>query len=161
MQRTPQNAARRGFTLTELLVVMVIIGIMAAMGIPSLERAIEQSRADVAAANLRAIWAAQRLYWLEYHAYTDNLSQHNPLQSNSLVDLGLLDAAITASASSYSYTVAFPTSDPGGLQSFTATATRVGSSQWSGCFTIDQTGTIPDSNVISAAGQADIKPGFQ
>ena len=70
------------------MVVLTVIAIMAAMCIPTFQRAIEQSRADVAAANLRAIWAAERLYWLEYHAYTD--------QFDNLRAMGLLDPAFPA-----------------------------------------------------------------
>ena len=147
----------------ELMVVVAIIGILVAFSVPSFQRAIEQSRADVAAANLRAIWAAERLYWLEYHAYTTNLSQNSTPSGASLVDLGLVDPALAGEAvmGGYSYKVEFPSSDPTGLNAFTATATRTGSSRWSGFFTMDQTGVIPDSNVVSATGQPDIKPGFQ
>ncbi len=74
---------RRGFTLTELAVVVVLIGVTAAFAIPSYRRAIEQSRVDIAGANLRAIWAAERVYWLENQTYTSDLGQ--------LQGLGLLD----------------------------------------------------------------------
>ena len=97
MTTTPQTAdrctVRRGFTLTELMVVTTLIGVMAAMSIPSFQRAVEQSRADIAAANLRAIWAAERLFWLENHAYTDKLSQQSP-QPVGLMQLGLLDPSL-------------------------------------------------------------------
>jgi prepilin-type N-terminal cleavage/methylation domain-containing protein len=129
MPTTPQtadrSAARRGFTLTELMVVTVIIGVMAAMSAPSFQRAIEQSRADIAAANLRAIWAAERLYWLENHIYTDKLSQESP---PGLIQAGLLDPRLPLSASDatyqaggYYYTVTIG-SDP--TATFTATATN-------------------------------------
>src|SRR5450830_404694 len=90
--RTP---APRGFTLTELMVTLTIIAAMTAMSVPSFQRAMEQSRADIAAANLRAIWAAQRLYWLENHAYTSDLTQ--------LQALGLLDPQLPIGASQATY----------------------------------------------------------
>jgi len=72
----------RAFTLVELMVVVAIIGAMAAFAVPSYRRALEQSRVDIAGANLRAIWAAERLYWLQNQSYTTDLK--------TLQDLGLL-----------------------------------------------------------------------
>jgi prepilin-type N-terminal cleavage/methylation domain-containing protein len=93
-----------GFTLVELMVVLTIVAIMATMSVPTFQRAIEQSRADIAGANLRAIWAAERLYWLEYHTYTAD----NHLET--LRDLGVLDKAIVSAsgAAGYIYTVTGP-----------------------------------------------------
>lgn len=71
------------FTLVELTVVVAIIGTMAAFAVPSYRRAIEQSRIDIAGANLRAIWAAERLYWLQNQTYTTDIA--------TLRKLGLLD----------------------------------------------------------------------
>ena len=71
------------FTLVELTVVVAIIGAMAAFAVPSYRRAIEQSRIDIAGANLRAIWAAERLYWLQNQTYTTDIA--------TLRELGLLD----------------------------------------------------------------------
>ena len=56
---------------------------MAAFAVPSYRRAIEQSRIDIAGANLRAIWAAERLYWLQNQTYTTDIA--------TLRKLGLLD----------------------------------------------------------------------
>ena len=69
------------------------------------------AQADVAGANLRAIWAAERLYWLESHTYTDKL-QAQPSSPPGLVDLGLLEPALfTTGAVHYTYAVTFD--DPG------------------------------------------------
>ena len=89
-RRSPHRrplAARRGFTLTELMVVTTLIGVMAAMSVPSFQRAVQQSRVDIAVANLRAIWAAERLYWLENHTYTS--SDQHPARPLALLDNGI------------------------------------------------------------------------
>jgi Tfp pilus assembly protein PilE len=130
----------------EVMIVLVIIGIMLSMAAPSYQRAVEQSRADVAAANLRALWAAQRLYWLDNHAYTADLT--------ALRSLGLLDSEIALSATGYGYAVT-----SAGSNNFQAAATHVGGTCWTGAYTIDETGQI--TGAIHAAGQADITPGFQ
>jgi prepilin-type N-terminal cleavage/methylation domain-containing protein len=137
---------RSGFTLVEVMVVLTVIAIFAALCVPSYQRAVEQSRADIAAANLRTIWAAQRLYWLEYQSYTPNLS--------NLRSLGLVDPEVAASTTSYVYSIDSATSS-----AFTAVAARSGSGVWTGELSIDQTGLI--TGTISGAGQAAITPGFQ
>lgn len=143
---TTRPQRRRGFSLVELLVAITLIGIMTSMAVPSFRRAVDQSRADIATANLRAIWSAERCYWLEYRSYTSDLAQ---LQS-----LGLLDPAIVTSSSFYVYDI-----PAAGAGTFTATATRIGSSRWSGTFSIEETGVISGS--ISASGEPAIVPGFQ
>jgi prepilin-type N-terminal cleavage/methylation domain-containing protein len=148
MAATPQiadrPATRRAFTLTELMVVTTLIGVMAAMSVPSFQRAMTQSRADIAAANLRAIWAAERLYWLENHAYTDKLSQQSPLPSG-LMQLGLLDPSLPLNASGATYQnggyyfSVTPGSDP--TSTFTATATNMFAGP-PNTIMIDQAGTV-------------------
>jgi prepilin-type N-terminal cleavage/methylation domain-containing protein len=147
-----RSKARRGFTLVELMVVTVIIGVMAAMSVPSFQRAIEQSRADIAAANLRAIWAAERLYWLEYHTYTPAAaSPVNPDPAmQSLSNMGLIDTEIVSGAGGYTYAVTEATTT-----SFTATATRTTNSNF---FSINESGNVSGS--ISFGGSP-ITPGFQ
>jgi prepilin-type N-terminal cleavage/methylation domain-containing protein len=146
MTTTPHTAdraaTRRGFTLTELMVVTTLIGVMAAMSLPSFQRAMVQSRADIAAANLRAIWAAERLYWLENHTYTDRISQASP---PGLMQSGLLDPSLPLNAGSatyrnggYYFSVVTGTDS---TAAFTATATNVfaGPPNW---IAIDQDGNV-------------------
>ncbi len=135
------NARTRcgGFSLIETMIVLTVIGIMVAISAPSYNRAVEQMRADVAASNLRSIWSAERVYWLENQAYATDLSQ--------LTALSLLDPEILQTSTGYSY--AFSGAFDG--SSFAATATRVGSSI---ALAIDGNGTI---TVVSGS----INPGFQ
>ena len=58
-----------GFTLTELLMVGVLLAILAAMAMPQYDRAIEQQRRRAAADVLRAIYAGERTYWMHANAY--------------------------------------------------------------------------------------------
>jgi type IV pilus assembly protein PilE len=142
----PPAAAQRGFSLVEVMIVLTVLAILVAIAVPSYTRAVEQSRADVAVADLRAIWAAQRIYWLEQRVYSADLP--------SLESIGLLDPTLLQGPSGYAYAVS--EADAG---TFTASATRTGSSVFSGQFTIDATGAIAGS--VVAAGQPDILPGFQ
>ena len=118
-----------GYTLIEMLVAMVVFGVLLSMGVPQFQQSLEQSRADVAGANLRAIWSAQRLYWLENRTYAPDLT--------TLLSANLIDPSLPTATAPYTYQVA-SSSDSW----FTATATRTGSSFWSGTFTIAADGTF-------------------
>jgi prepilin-type N-terminal cleavage/methylation domain-containing protein len=135
-------AGRSGFSLVEMMVVVVVIGILSAMAAPSFNKAVEQSRANIAYANLRAIWAAERVYWLENHAYTGLSS----LQTLKLVDI----PSDSTSVGGYTYAASQNGDD------FTATATRDSGSGWSGSFQTNSSGTITGS--ISGGGTT-ITPG--
>jgi len=140
------RGTRRGFTLVEVMVVVTITAVLAAMCVPSFQRSMEQARADIAGAELRAIWAAERLYWQEYRTYCSSLS--------TLQSLGLIDPAITTAKTPYVFAI-----DVADAQSFSASATRFGSTKWIGKFSLDQGGTMTGS--IKATKQRDIVPGFQ
>jgi prepilin-type N-terminal cleavage/methylation domain-containing protein len=148
--RASRNAivasGRQAFSLVEIMVVLVVIDVLTALAVPHFQRAVEQSRADIAAANLRAIWAAEQLYWLDQRTYASDLS--------ALQGCGLIDPQIVQAASGYVYSLS-----AAGSSTFTATAVRTGSTVWSGEFDIDQTGLITGS--IASAGQSSITPGFQ
>jgi Tfp pilus assembly protein FimT len=56
------------------MVTIAVIAVLTSFGIPRFMKALEQSRVDIAAANLRAGWTARRLYWLKYQTYADSMS---------------------------------------------------------------------------------------
>ena len=60
----------RGYTLVEMMVVLVVMSMMISFGIPNSHAPWSSRRADVAGANLRAIWTAERIYWLDNRTYT-------------------------------------------------------------------------------------------
>jgi prepilin-type N-terminal cleavage/methylation domain-containing protein len=147
-RRTRGGTVRLGYSLVETLVTLVIMGVLVSMGVPKFQLALEQSRANVAGANLRSIWSAQRLYWLENRAYAPDLPT---LQSSNLID-----PSLPAATAPYAYGMTVSTDG----SSFTATATRSGSSSWSGSFTIASDGSFSDS--VHQGGQGTvIQPNFQ
>ena len=142
----PTTAARgrRGFSMIEVMVVVTMMAVILAMTAPTFQRSVEMAKTDIAIANLRALWAAERFYWVEYRAYTDDLSL--------LTSLGLLDPETVAAVSPFQYTVSVSADG----SAFSATATRAPGGHYAGSFTIDQTGSLTGS--LTAQGEPDINP---
>jgi prepilin-type N-terminal cleavage/methylation domain-containing protein len=146
-RRRTAGIGRSGYSLIEMLIAMVVFATLISMGIPRFQQSLEQSRADVAGANLRSIWSAQRLYWLENRTYAPDLP--------TLLSANLIDPSLTTATAPYTYQVA----NSSGAW-FTATATRAGTTAWTGSFTIAADGTF-SGTVQQGGGTITIVPGFQ
>lgn len=59
----------RGFTLIELMIVVIVIGILAAVAIPMYQVVPDRSRATEAVAGLDSIRSAMRVYYAEHGTY--------------------------------------------------------------------------------------------
>jgi type IV pilus assembly protein PilA len=75
---------RRGFTLIELMIVVAIIGILAAIAIPNFIRFQARSKQGEVKANLKALFTAQRSYYQEKDAFVNTISDigFNPERGN-------------------------------------------------------------------------------
>ncbi len=72
--RCPNIRTRQAFTLAELTVVAVVLGVFSMVAIPRLGNTVERMRAEEGKQMLMAIYAAQKRYWQENaHTYTDDL----------------------------------------------------------------------------------------
>ncbi|MGI6518080.1 MAG: type IV pilin protein [Bacillota bacterium] len=60
---------QRGFTLMELMIVIVIIGVLAAIGIPAYNNYVNKAKAAACQSNRRSIATAMGLYYAEKGEY--------------------------------------------------------------------------------------------
>ena len=104
------TARGKGFTLLELLVVVIIIGILASIAIPQFVRVTERSRQAEARTILGAIRTAEAAYY-----------QQNDTYATAIGQLDIDDPNAAALEHFFSYTVATVAGPPLG---FLATATR-------------------------------------
>ena len=154
--RRPRSS-RTGSTLVELMIVTLLIGLFAAMAIPSYRSSVEQARTDMAAANLRTLWAAQRFFYLNERSYTSD--------TDDLIAYGVFKRSEISSATpggpflmyndpSFTYRIEL---QPNG--DFQATATRSAGIAFSGVLTIDAAGVVT-GEVIDTDGRV-VRPGFR
>ena len=74
MSRTRITETRKGFTLVELAVVIVIIGVLAAFGVPRFLKSVERSKASESFAYLAAVRGAQERYIAKEGFYATTIS---------------------------------------------------------------------------------------
>ena len=65
---------KRGFTLIELMVVVIIVGILAAVAVPLYRTNVRKAKATEGAALLGAVRTAERVYYAEHNEYTSDKS---------------------------------------------------------------------------------------
>ena len=118
LRTVPHLLKMRCATLLELVIVMTILGVLLSFGIPSFQLALEQSRAQVASANLESIWSAQRLYWLDNRTYASDVA--------TLQSLGMLDHSLS-SQTFFAYEIT-----SADASSFVAIATCTTNQKWNG-----------------------------
>lgn len=66
---------KKGFTLIELMVVVLIIGILSAIALPQYERSIKRSRTAEALVVLKSISNAQQMYLTTFKKCADDMSK--------------------------------------------------------------------------------------
>lgn len=109
----------RGVTLVELMVVIAVIGTLAAIAVPTYRRYLLRSQRSEAKISLMQIQTAQEKYYQQYNAYTNNITA-----AVNAGGLGLQNQSETGK-----YTLAI-TTFPADGQSYVATAApRTGGGQ--------------------------------
>jgi type IV pilus assembly protein PilA len=145
------HAKSGGFSLIELLIVVAIILIIAAIAIPNLLRSKMAANESSAVASLRTINTAQVTYSTLYPTlgYADTLAKLGgaapctalPATACVLDNVVAQASAAPSAKSGYFYTIAGTNAAPITLYTFTGLAVSVGNSGQRGFFT-DQSGVI-------------------
>ena len=94
-----KNQKKQGFTLVEIMIVVMIIGLLAAIALPSFKRARDEAREKSCINNLRLIEAAKDQYAIE-----NNLTTGGTVTSTD-VALYMKGDAMPACPASGTYTV--------------------------------------------------------
>lgn len=138
-----QKKSEGGFTLVELAVVVVIIGVLAAFAVPRFLDSVERSKASESFNYLSAVRAAQE--------------RHHARQGTYASDMGVLD--IKLSAPKYFSVGAISEGATGNLEdSWRLMLTRQGASAGYGAYTVTFTNDGFDGENSSIVGLPAINP---
>ena len=98
-----QPVLRSGFSLLELVVVVVVIGILSAIAIPQYTGYLQKGRDTDAQMSLRSISASQERFKLLYGTYCGPTS--NPICNSSATIISNLLSGVNLNTKYYSFTI--------------------------------------------------------
>ena len=102
--------SQRGFSLVELMVVVAIIGILAAIAIPSVNKYMAKARQTEAKTNLSSLYTSEKAFLAEFNTYTGGFQVigFTP-EGNLRYNVGFAAEGVAcASLNTYGYTATCP-----------------------------------------------------
>ncbi len=83
-----RNKRKNGFSMTELLVALVIIGVLVLLALPRLMPVVNKAKATEAKLNLKQVYMLQKAYKFEFDRYSDELAAIGFEQETLVTDGG-------------------------------------------------------------------------
>ena len=100
-----QNTTQQGFSLTELMIVVAIIGVLAAIGLPAYQNYARQAKRADAHNALTTISNLEERYFTEHNSYTKNPTDLGYDSNTPDSNEGYWQLSITAAAAATGYTI--------------------------------------------------------
>lgn len=99
----------KGFSLVELMVVVAIIGVLAAIGIPQISKYMARARQAEAKSNLASVYTANKAFFAEYGIYDNRFSLIGFRPEGKLrYNIGWADAGTRCDLAAAGYTAPLP-----------------------------------------------------
>lgn len=105
---------RKGFTLIELMVVVVIIGILSSIAIPKFTSIKEQANEAACRCNLRSLGSAEALYYAQHNVFANigNLSSSEVMGNAHLLECPTGGINYTVVLVDNTFSIPCPNADP-------------------------------------------------
>lgn len=97
MLKSSRFSNTKGFSLVELMVVVAIIGILAAIAVPSVSKYMAKARQSEAKSNLASLYTAEKAFFAEYNTFDTRFASIGYTPEGMLrYDVGFTDVGIQA-----------------------------------------------------------------